>query len=121
MYEFIPERNISDEAKDFVKRLLTLDMTIRMTAKEAIEHPWVRYMLYAYIYIYIHIYIFMYIYIYMYINMFYFIYMFYSITHIYTYTLDMTSRMTAKEAIEHPWVEYFFIYDYQSIFLRRKY
>lgn len=42
MYEFIPERNISDEAKDFVKRLLTLDMTIRMTANEAIEHPWVR-------------------------------------------------------------------------------
>jgi serine/threonine protein kinase len=45
IYEFIPERNISDEALDFVSRLLTVDMATRMTASEALEHPWVRYFL----------------------------------------------------------------------------
>ncbi|CDS12016.1 hypothetical protein LRAMOSA04212 [Lichtheimia ramosa] len=31
---------ISDEAKDFVSRCLTIDPAKRMTAREALEHPW---------------------------------------------------------------------------------
>jgi calcium/calmodulin-dependent protein kinase I len=43
IYEFHPEYwgHISEEAKDFVKRLLTVDMNSRMTADEALRHPWV--------------------------------------------------------------------------------
>jgi serine/threonine protein kinase len=41
-FEFEPQywANISEEAKDFVTRLLTVDMNARMTAEEALQHPW---------------------------------------------------------------------------------
>ena len=44
IYEFHPEywSKVSEEAKDFVTRLLTVDMNTRMTAEEALLHPWVR-------------------------------------------------------------------------------
>lgn len=32
---------ISETARDFVRRLLETDPTIRMTAVEAITHPWI--------------------------------------------------------------------------------
>ena len=32
--------NVSDEAKDMIRRLLTLDPKKRLTAKEALEHEW---------------------------------------------------------------------------------
>ena len=32
--------NVSDDAKDFVKKLLTMDPTHRMSAKEALNHKW---------------------------------------------------------------------------------
>lgn len=43
IYEFHPEYwgHISQEAKDFVSRLLTVDVKLRMTAEEALKHPWV--------------------------------------------------------------------------------
>jgi serine/threonine protein kinase len=43
IYEFHPEYwgHISREAKDFVSRLLTVDVELRMTAEEALLHPWV--------------------------------------------------------------------------------
>lgn len=33
--------NVSEEAKDFVSKLLTVDMGSRMTATQALNHPWV--------------------------------------------------------------------------------
>lgn len=41
-YDFDDEafQNISDNAKDFIKKLLLKDLSSRMTAKEAIDHPW---------------------------------------------------------------------------------
>lgn len=33
---------ISEEAKDFIRRLLVKDPKVRMTAKEALNHPWIR-------------------------------------------------------------------------------
>ena len=44
IYEFHPEYwgHISAEAKDFVSRLLTVDVDLRMTAQQALLHPWVR-------------------------------------------------------------------------------
>ena len=33
--------NVSEEAKDFVSKLLTVDMETRMTATQALMHPWV--------------------------------------------------------------------------------
>ena len=51
IYEFHPEywTKVSDEAKDFVTRLLTVDMSARMTAEQALLHPWV--CSYCYIYL----------------------------------------------------------------------
>lgn len=44
IYEFDPEYwgDISEEAIDFVKRLLTVDMNKRMTAEVSLLHPWVK-------------------------------------------------------------------------------
>ncbi|EER19842.1 Calcium-dependent protein kinase, putative [Perkinsus marinus ATCC 50983] len=41
--EFEPRywRDISDEAKDFLTRCLSIDPQQRMTAKEALNHPWI--------------------------------------------------------------------------------
>ncbi|TKA50891.1 hypothetical protein B0A53_05762 [Rhodotorula sp. CCFEE 5036] len=33
---------VSEEAKDFIRKLLTVDETERMSAAEAIQHPWLR-------------------------------------------------------------------------------
>jgi calcium/calmodulin-dependent protein kinase I len=33
--------HVSDEAKDCVQRLLTVNTSVRMTITEALEHPWV--------------------------------------------------------------------------------
>jgi len=32
--------NISDEAKDLVKKMLIHDQNDRLTAQEALQHPW---------------------------------------------------------------------------------
>lgn len=42
-YEYDEEywADISDQAKDMIDRLLTLDQNLRITAKEALEHPWI--------------------------------------------------------------------------------
>jgi len=34
--------DISDDAKDFISELLVLDPENRMTAKQALMHPWIR-------------------------------------------------------------------------------
>jgi calcium/calmodulin-dependent protein kinase I len=34
--------DVSDEAKDFIKKLLVLDSKKRYTAKQALEHPWIK-------------------------------------------------------------------------------
>lgn len=43
-YEFHPEywSNVSDEAKDLIRNLLTLDVNKRLTVKQALAHPWVQ-------------------------------------------------------------------------------
>ena len=43
VFEFHIEhfKNVSDEAKDFIRMLLVVDMDLRMTAIEAIKHSWV--------------------------------------------------------------------------------
>ena len=35
-------QNVSDEAKDFVSKLITVDENKRLSASEALEHPWIR-------------------------------------------------------------------------------
>ncbi|CAN0550470.1 unnamed protein product, partial [Ectocarpus sp. 12 AP-2014] len=41
-YRFDPEywNDVSSEAKDLIRKLLTVDPTRRLTAAEACEHPW---------------------------------------------------------------------------------
>jgi len=48
VFRFHPQYwdHISDEAKDLIKGLLTLDMEKRITIDEALEHPWVSMYLY---------------------------------------------------------------------------
>ncbi|KAL3536665.1 hypothetical protein ACH5RR_000031 [Cinchona calisaya] len=41
-FEDIPWPSVSQEAKDFVKRLLNKDYRKRMTAAQALTHPWLR-------------------------------------------------------------------------------
>ncbi|KAG0590217.1 hypothetical protein KC19_1G082000 [Ceratodon purpureus] len=41
-FEEAPWPSVSPEAKDFVKRLLNKDMRKRMTAAQALTHPWIR-------------------------------------------------------------------------------
>ncbi|KAJ2849381.1 Calcium/calmodulin-dependent protein kinase type I [Coemansia brasiliensis] len=44
-YEFLPAdcwRTVSKAARDFIKSLLIVDPAKRMTAKQALEHPWLR-------------------------------------------------------------------------------
>lgn len=43
-YEFHPENweGVSEEAKDLVRGLLTLDVRKRLTVDQALEHPWLR-------------------------------------------------------------------------------
>jgi len=43
-WEFHEEtwRDISDDAKDFISELLVIDPQSRMTAKQALMHPWIR-------------------------------------------------------------------------------
>jgi len=36
-----PWKVISDEGKDFIKKLLVKDPEDRMTAKQALMHPWI--------------------------------------------------------------------------------
>jgi calcium/calmodulin-dependent protein kinase I len=43
-YSFIPLeywRGVSQEARDFIKRCLTINPESRMTAHEALQHPWI--------------------------------------------------------------------------------
>lgn len=42
-YSFYPDSwsHVSDEGKDFISQLLTLDPAQRMTAEEALVHPWI--------------------------------------------------------------------------------
>ena len=35
-------KNISEQAKDIIRRLLTVDPTKRITVAEALEHPWIK-------------------------------------------------------------------------------
>lgn len=42
-FSFVPKniwRNISSAAKDFISKLLVVDVKARMTAQEALQHPW---------------------------------------------------------------------------------
>ncbi|CCU98311.1 unnamed protein product [Malassezia sympodialis ATCC 42132] len=42
-YKFEPAiywQGVSEEARDFIRRLLTVDPSARMTAQEALKHPW---------------------------------------------------------------------------------
>ena len=44
-YSFTPVeywRNVSDVARDFIKRCLTVDPKARMTAHQALQHPWIK-------------------------------------------------------------------------------
>lgn len=44
-YSFTPVeywRNVSDTARDFIKRCLTIDPQARMTAHQALQHPWIK-------------------------------------------------------------------------------
>ncbi|RMZ88753.1 hypothetical protein DV736_g4016, partial [Chaetothyriales sp. CBS 134916] len=44
-YSFTPIeywRNVSDTARDFIRRCLTIDPRARMTAHTALQHPWIR-------------------------------------------------------------------------------
>ncbi|KAH0831809.1 Calcium/calmodulin-dependent protein kinase type I [Fonsecaea pedrosoi] len=44
-YSFTPVeywRNVSDTARDFIKRCLTIDPHARMTAHQALQHPWIK-------------------------------------------------------------------------------
>ncbi|WFD02888.1 calcium/calmodulin-dependent protein kinase [Malassezia obtusa] len=44
-YKFEPEiywRDVSEEARDFIRRLLTIDQNERMTASQALQHPWIK-------------------------------------------------------------------------------
>ena len=34
--------NISDEARDLVKKMLEHDQNVRVTAREALQHPWLK-------------------------------------------------------------------------------
>jgi serine/threonine protein kinase len=42
-YQFHPDywKTVSEEAKDLIRGLLTLDMTKRLTVDQALSHPWV--------------------------------------------------------------------------------
>jgi calcium-dependent protein kinase len=44
VYNMTPERwkGISEEAKSFIKSLITVDPTERLSAKDALDHPWIR-------------------------------------------------------------------------------
>ncbi|WFD05250.1 calcium/calmodulin-dependent protein kinase [Malassezia vespertilionis] len=49
-YKFEPEiywRDVSELARDFIRRLLTVDQAERMSAVQALEHPWIRDVSYA--------------------------------------------------------------------------
>ncbi|CAM6090086.1 unnamed protein product [Calypogeia fissa] len=41
-FDEVPWPSVSPEAKDFVKRLLNKDLRRRMTAAQALTHPWIR-------------------------------------------------------------------------------
>jgi calcium/calmodulin-dependent protein kinase I len=44
-YSFSPVeywRNVSDTARDFIKRCLTIDPRARMTSHQALQHPWIK-------------------------------------------------------------------------------
>lgn len=43
-YRFIPSqwKNVSNEAKDLVKKLLVVDPQKRLSVEEALEHPWLK-------------------------------------------------------------------------------
>ncbi|KAG9792295.1 Ca/Cm-dependent protein kinase B, partial [Aureobasidium melanogenum] len=44
-YSFTPEeywRNVSQTARDFIDRCLTIDPRARMTAHQALQHPWIK-------------------------------------------------------------------------------
>ena len=45
-YSFTPVeywRNVSDTARDFIKRCLTIDPRQRMTSHQALQHPWIKF------------------------------------------------------------------------------
>jgi calcium-dependent protein kinase len=35
-------KNISQEAKDLIKKMLTYDLNARIGAEEALNHPWIK-------------------------------------------------------------------------------
>ncbi|KAK9760224.1 Calcium/calmodulin-dependent protein kinase type I [Basidiobolus ranarum] len=44
-FSYTPEQywlHVSDTAKDFIQHLLVVDPEKRLTAKQALEHPWLR-------------------------------------------------------------------------------
>ena len=49
VFKFPRNANLSADCKDFILKLLTVDVKSRLSSKEAIEHPWIVGMFFIYV------------------------------------------------------------------------